>query len=86
MKKIKNESQLLQHATKLGTAYALKRGYVGIDSTTSAKDKQECIYRLLVQDKLVTPLAKDQETTANIRLRLVNWIIKHLPADHSLLK
>ena len=86
MKKIKNESQLLQHATKLGTAYALKRGYVGIDSTTSAKDKQECIYRLLVQDKLVTPLAKDQETTSNIRLRLVNWIIKHLPADHSLLK
>jgi len=86
MKKIKNESQLLQHAIKLGTTYALKRGYVGIDETTSAKDKQECIYRLLVQDKLVSPLAKDQETSVNIRHKLVIWISKHLPPDHSLLK
>lgn len=86
MKKIKNESQLLQHAVKLGSAYALKRQYVGFDATTSAKDKHECIYRLLVLDKLVTPLAKDQETAANIRHKLVLWISKHLPADHSLLK
>ncbi|WP_028865331.1 DUF5062 family protein [Psychromonas aquimarina] len=86
MKKIKNESQLLQHATKLGAAYALKRGYVGIDGTTSAKDKQECIYRLLVQDKLVSPLSKEDETTANIRHKLVLWIMKHLPPDHSLLQ
>ncbi|WP_372881111.1 DUF5062 family protein [Psychromonas sp.] len=86
MKKIKNESQLLQHAIKLGAAYALKRGYAGIDGTTSAKDKQECIYRLLVQDKLVSPLAKDQETSVNIRHKLVLWISKHLPPDHSLLQ
>lgn len=86
MKKIKNESQLLQHALKLGSAYALQRQYVGFDSTTSAKDKQECIYRLLVQDKLISPLAKDQEDAANIRHKLVLWIIKHLPADHPLLK
>ena len=86
MKKIKNHSLLLQHATKLGTAYASKRGYEGIDGTTSATDKQECIYRLLVQDKLITPLAGDQENTANIKLRLINWMIKHLPEDHSLLK
>ncbi|MGB5444425.1 MAG: DUF5062 family protein [Psychromonas sp.] len=86
MKKIKNESQLLQHAIKLGAAYALKRGYVGIDGTTSVKDKQECIYRLLVQDKLISPLAKDQETSADIRHKLVLWISKHLPADHPLLK
>lgn len=86
MKKIKNESQLLQLAIKLGSAYAVKRGYVGFDETTSVKDKQECIYRLLVQDKLVSPLAKDQENVANIRHKLVLWITKHLPADHSLLK
>ncbi|WP_025563687.1 DUF5062 family protein [Psychromonas sp. SP041] len=86
MKKIKNESQLLQHATKLGTAYAIKRGYVGIDSTTSAKDKQECIYRLLVQDKLINSLNEADENTANIRHKLVTWIMKNLPADHSLLK
>jgi len=85
MKKIKNESQLLQHAIKLGAAYALKRGYVGIDETTSVKDKQECIYRLLVQDKLISPLAKNQETSADIRHKLVLWISKNLPADHSLL-
>lgn len=86
MKKIKNESQLLQLAIKLGVAYALKRGYVGIDGTTSAKDKQECIYRLLTQDKLINPLNKADENTANIRQKLVSWIIKKLPADHSLLK
>lgn len=86
MKKIKNESQLLQHAIKLGVAYALKRGYVGIDGTTSVKDKQECIYRLLVQDKLINPLNKADENTGNIRHKLVTWIIKNLPADHSLLK
>ena len=86
MKKIKNETQLLKHAIKLGSAYAIKREYVGFDGTTSAKDKQECIYRLLVQDKLISPLAKDQENVANIRYKLVLWIMKHLPADHSLLK
>lgn len=86
MKKIKNESQLLQHAIKLGTNYALKRGYTGIDGTTSAKDKQEVIYRLLVQDKLIMPLNKNDENTANIRHKLVAWIMKHLPSDHSLLQ
>jgi hypothetical protein len=86
MKKIKNESLLLQHAIKLGAAYALKRGYIGIDSTTSVKDKQECIYRLLVQDKLINPLIEADENTANIRHKLVLWIMKKLPADHSLLK
>ena len=86
MKKIKNESQLLQHAVKLGASYALKRGYAGIDGTTSMKDKQEVIYRLLVQDKLITPLNADDETTGNIRHKLVLWIMKHLPKDHSLLQ
>lgn len=86
MKKVKNESQLLQHAIKLGAAYALKRGYAGIDGSTSAKDKQECIYRLLVQDKLIAPLKEQDENTANIRHRLVAWISKQLPPDHSLLK
>ena len=86
MKKVKNESQLLQHALKLGTAYAASRNYVGFDGTTSAKDKHECLYRLLVQDKLVTPLASDKETSAEIRHKLVLWITKHLPKDHSLLK
>jgi hypothetical protein len=86
VKKIKNESQLLQHAVKLGASYALKRGYVGIDGTTSMKDKQEVIYRLLVQDKLITSLSADDETTGNIRHKLVLWIMKHLPKDHSLLQ
>jgi len=86
MKKIKNESQLLQHAIKLGSAYALKRGYAGINGSTSSKDKQEVIYLLLVQDKLINPLSEAEENTANIRHRLVVWIMKNLPADHSLLK
>jgi hypothetical protein len=86
MKKIKNESQLLQHAITLGVGYAAKRGYSGIDNTTTMKDKQEIIYRLLVQDKLITPLAVADETTGHIRHKLVLWIMKHLPKDHSLLQ
>jgi hypothetical protein len=29
--------------------------------TDSAKDKVECLYRLLVKDKLIVPLPADQE-------------------------
>lgn len=86
MKKIKNESQLLQHAITLGVGYAAKRGYAGINSATAMKDKQEMIYRLLVLDKLIMPLAKEDETTGNIRHKLVLWIMKHLPENHSLLQ
>ncbi len=85
MKKIKNEPQLLKKALKLGGEYAKKRGYADFDTGISPKDKVECIYRLLVQDKLITALAKDQETGPNMKHKLVLWISKLLAKDDPLL-
>ncbi|MFA6163417.1 MAG: DUF5062 family protein, partial [Methylobacter sp.] len=52
----------------------------------SAKDKVECIYRLLVKDKLIQPLASDQENGVNMKHKLALWISRQLPKDHILLK
>jgi hypothetical protein len=86
MKKHKNEDKLLKLAMGLGGAYAKKRGYANFDKGISNKDKVECIYRLLVDDKLIKPLPQDKEDGPNIKHRLVLWIISQLPATHELLK
>ena len=59
MKKLKNEAELLKKALIIGEKYAVNRGYNGFSATNSAKDKVESLYRLLVNDKLVQPLAVD---------------------------
>ena len=38
--------------------------------------KSECIYRLLVRDNVITPLASDKEDGPNIKHKLVLWIHK----------
>jgi len=86
MKKIKNENQLLKKALVIGQGYAKNRGYKGFESTTSLDQKIESLYRLLVQDKLVSPLAKDQENLLHMKHKLAIWISKQLPEDHPLLK
>lgn len=86
MKKIKNEKALLKKALKVAEAYAVNRGYKSFSATDSAKQKIESLYRLLVHDKLITPLPEDKEDLANLKHRLVMWIMKQLPADHELLK
>ena len=85
MKKIKNEAQLLKKALELGEKYAGTRGYEPFAAGTSSRDKIECIYRLLVMDKLIHPLAKDQEDGSNMKHKLILWISRHLPKDHPLL-
>ncbi|MDD1780114.1 DUF5062 family protein [Enterovibrio sp. ZSDZ35] len=85
MKKIKHEAQLLKKALQIGEQYARKRGYANFDEGTSNKVKIECIYRLLVDDKVLTPLATDKEDGPNMKHKLVLWIHKQLPADHPLL-
>jgi hypothetical protein len=50
------------------------------------KLKIECIYRLLVQDRLIQPLAIDQENAVQMKHKLALWITRQLPADHPLLK
>jgi len=85
MKKIKNEKELLKKALSVGEHYAIKRGYNNFKSTDSHDEKIECIYRLLVNDKLVIPLPEQDENLLNIKKRLVKWIMNQLPAEHPLL-
>ena len=86
MKKLNNEAQLLKEAVRVGMIYAEKRGAVKFEPTDSSKDKIEVLYRLLVHDKLIQPLAKGQENEPNMRRKLALWISRQLPSDHPLLK
>ena len=86
MKKIKNEAALVKKAIEIGEKYAKNRGYKGFSATDSAKEKTEALYRLLVHDKLIQPLAKDQENLLNFKHKLALWIAKQLPEGHALLK
>ncbi|MGI1988357.1 DUF5062 family protein [Shewanella glacialipiscicola] len=86
MKPHKNEAQILKFAMEIGVGYAKKRGYADFDKGISPKDKVECIYRLLVTDNLIQPLAKDKEDGPNMKHKLILWITRQLPADHSLLQ
>ena len=86
MKKLPNEAKLLKEAIRVGTTYAEKRGVVQFEPTDSSKKRIEYIYRLLVHDQLVQPLAKDQEDEPNMKHKLVLWISRTLPDDHPLTK
>ncbi|WP_340122037.1 DUF5062 family protein [Methylobacter svalbardensis] len=86
MAKLKNESRLLKKAMEVGENYAKNRGYANFASTDSSKDKTECLYRLLVNDQLIQPLAIDQENGVNMKHKLALWIARQLPKDHPLLQ
>jgi predicted transcriptional regulator len=84
MKKLKNEAELVREALRIGAVYAQKRGVGKFESTDSAHDKVTFLYRLLVHDKLIQPLAKGQVTDPNMKHKLALWIERQLPADHPL--
>ena len=84
MKKLKHENELLKKALVVGENYAKHRGYGGFSNTDSQKEKIECIYRLLVNDKLVLPLPEDKEDLLSMKHRLAIWLQNKLPADHPL--
>lgn len=86
MKKIKNEAALLKKAIAVAEQYAVNRGYNEFSANDSAKQKIESLYRLLVHDKLIVALPENKEDLASLKHRLVMWITKQLPDDHSLLK
>jgi len=86
MKKLKHEKELAKKAVQVGMAYAERRGVAKFDRTDSAHLKVEYVYRLLVHDKIIQPLAKDQENEPNMRHKLAIWISKQLPPDHPLLQ
>lgn len=86
MKKFQNESELVKKALQVGAVYAKKRGYGEVESHDSVKIKVEFIYRVLVEDKLVQPLAKDQISDPNMRHKLALWLSRQLPPEHPLVK
>jgi hypothetical protein len=86
MNKISNEAELVKKALEVGAIYASKRSYGEIEVHDSVKLKVEFVYRVLVKDKLIQPLAKDQTNDPNMRRKLALWIIRHLPEGHPLLE
>ncbi len=76
MKKLKDEKLLVKKAIALGVAYGEKRGVVEFEATDSANEKLEYIYRLLVHDKLITPIPEDQVAQKTIRHKLAMWAAK----------
>ncbi len=86
MTKLKNEPQLVKKAIEVAENYAKLRGYAEFRPTDSAKDKVECLYRLLVKDKVIVPLPADQENGQNMKHRLALWVARQLPKDHPLLQ
>lgn len=85
-KKLANEAGLLKEAIRLGTVYGEKRGVVEFEATDSAHEKVEFIYRLLVHDKLIQPLAKKDVSQKAMAHKLALWVSRQLPDDHPLLK
>ena len=86
MKKLEHEAELVLEALRVGAIYARKRGVAKFEATDSAKNKITYLYRLLVHDKLIQPLAKGQETEPHMKHKLAPWISRQLPEDHPLLK
>ena len=76
MVKLKDEKEQLKKAIRIGMRYGENRKVVKFDKTDSANDKIEFIYRLLVHDKLITPLPNDQLSLANMKHKLALWASK----------
>jgi hypothetical protein len=85
MKKLKHESELFKAALIAGVEYAEGRKAVEFEATDSASDKALYIYRLLVHDKIISPMAEDQVGDQTIRHRLATWYAHKLPKGHPLL-
>ncbi len=84
--KLKHEAELLKEAIRVGMIYAEKRGVAKFEQTDSAGDKIEYLYKLLVHDKLIQPLAKPQTDLPHMKHKLALWIARQLPENHPLLQ
>jgi hypothetical protein len=68
-----------------GVQYAESRKAVEFEPTDSASEKALYVYRLLVHDKIISPMPEDQIAEKTIRHRLAAWHAHQLPAGHPLL-
>ena len=85
MKKLRHESELFKAALIAGIQYAEGRKAVEFEATDSASDKALYVYRLLVHDKVISPMPVDQVGDQTIRHRLATWYAHQLPKGHPLL-
>ena len=76
MSRLKDEKEQLKKAIRIGMRYGQNRGVVKFDANDSASDKIEYIYRLLVHDKLITPLPAEQLSQAAMKHKLALWASK----------
>ena len=86
IKKLKNENDLLKEALRVGARYFEARGAGKFEPTDHIDMKIRAIYLLLVKDKVIQPLAIDDDNIINMRHKLAIWISKNLPNDHPLLQ
>lgn len=86
MKHLKHEAELFKAALLAGVAYAEERKAAEFEATDSASAKALYVYRLLIHDRLITPMPEDQVSEKTIRHRLATWYARQLPAGHPLLK
>ena len=84
MPKNRNEAELVKKALVVGAVYVKKRGYGEIEAADSHKLKVEYIYRALVEDKLIHPLAKKDISIPNMEHKLALWLRRQLPDGHPL--
>jgi predicted transcriptional regulator len=73
---MKDEKEQLKKAIRVGMSYGENRGVVKFDATDSADHKVEYIYRLLVHDKLITPLPSEQLSMSAMKHKLALWASK----------
>ena len=73
MKKLKNEAELVKEAIRAGVEYGEGRGVVEFEATDSANEKIEYIYKLLVHDKVIQPLAREQVSLPAMKHKLALW-------------
>ena len=85
MKKFKHEAELFKAALIAAIEYAEGRKAVEFESTDSARDKALYVYRLLVHDKVISPMPEEQVGEKTIRHRLAAWYAHQLPGGHPLL-
>jgi hypothetical protein len=86
MKKLKHEAELFKAALLAGVQYAQGRKAVEFEATDSLGDKALYVYRLLVHDKVISPMPEDQVGEKAIRRRLATWYARQLPEGHPLLE
>jgi hypothetical protein len=83
-KQNKNEAELLNEAIRIGIIYAEKRGVAEFEANDSKDTKVEYIYRLLVHDKQIQPLAKSDLKLHKMKHKLAMWLHRQLPGGHAL--